>query len=106
MEIAYPVTLGVVFVFLLLAVVPPRLPLVVRLGLQVGLGLVIYFGLHSAEFALPNGDELPMSSLFGGHGGVGGFNKYSMGFVCTILGVVASLAMALIGKLAGGKKED
>jgi hypothetical protein len=106
MEIPFPVTLGVLAVFLLVAIVPPRLPLVARLAIQVIAGAGIYFGLSEAEFVLPMADSLPMSSLFGGDGGGGQFNKFAMGFVAPLLGVVFSVVVAILRKLFGKKAED
>ena len=106
MTFPYPVTLGVLLIYILIAIVPPRLPLVARLGIQIGLGLGIYFGFKEAEFMLPNGDNLPMSSLFGGDGGMGSFNKYALGVLGTVIGLLVSVIVAVVRKLTGGKGEE
>jgi len=106
MEFPFPVTLGVLAVFLLVAVVPPRLPLIARLVIQIIVGAGIYFGLGEKEFALPMADSLPMSTLYGGDGGGGQFNKFALGFLATLLGVAFSVVVAVIRKLFGKKTED
>lgn len=106
MELPFPVTLGVLAVFLLVAVVPPRLPLIARLVIQIIAGAGIYFGMGETEFVLPMADSLPMSSLYGGDGGGGQFNKLAMGFVAPLLGIILSLVVATLRKLLGKKAED
>jgi hypothetical protein len=105
MTFGVPVTLGVLLLFVLVAIVPPRLPLIVRLLIQIVAGLGIYFGLRDAEFTLPMADSLPMSSLFGGDGGMGEFNKYAMGVVAPVLGILFSLIVAGIRKVTRKSEE-
>ena len=95
----YPVTLLVVAIFLLIAVIPPRLPLIVRLILQVAGGLFLYFMLSEAEFMMPMADSMKMSSLFGGDVGTGEFNKYALGVLGPVLGIALSLVVAGVRKL-------
>lgn len=106
MEFPVPVTLGVLAVFLLVAIVPPRLPLIARLVIQIVAGAGIYFGLSEAEFVLPMADSLPMSTLFGGDAGGGQFNKFAMGFVAPLLGIVLSVVVAAIRKIIGKMAKD
>jgi hypothetical protein len=105
MEIAYPITLGVLLVFLLIAVLPPKLPLAIRLVLQALLGAIIYFKFHDASFGLPDPDNLPISELFGGWVEEGHFNKLSVGVVFFVLGAVLSVVVAAV-RFALRKKAD
>jgi len=73
----------------------PSFPTVVRYLLVLGLLILgangIYQGLDTSMFNLPNGDNLAISALFGGSGGVAGFNKLSMGVICGALGILSLL---------------
>ena len=91
----------VLIVVLLVSIVPPRLPLLARIALHIVIGLILYFGMGSWQFSLPNGDNLPMSGLYGGRGYpfMPAFNKLSLGFLCPLLGIVLSLIVAGIRKL-------
>ena len=105
-EFPYPVTIAVFTLFLLIALVPPRLPLWARLLIQVVLGLGIYFGFKEKEFMMPMADSLPMSSLYGGDGGMGAFNKLALGFLAPVLGVVFSLVVGAVRALISRKSAD
>lgn len=85
----------------------PKVPWYVKVGAQILLGLVIYFGFKETEFVLPMGDSLPMSSLFGGDAfDIGnGWNKYAFGILGTVLGLVATLVATVLYKLLGKKSE-
>lgn len=99
-------TFGTLAVFLIVAVIP-KLPWWAKLLIQVAIGLLIYFPLKAQEFPLPMADSLPMSSIFGGDAfDIGGFQKYSMGFLATVLGVVMTLVVTAIQALVGKKKES
>lgn len=86
--------------------VVPKLPWYVKVILQLVLGVVIYFGFPEAMFDLPAGDKLPISSLFGGspEWAGEGFNKYSMGFLGTVLGLVATAVATGAYAVFGTKK--
>lgn len=98
MEFPPAVTLGTLFVFLLVAFVPPRVPLWARLLVQAVLAAFIYLHYSDAMFALPDGDTLPISDLSGGSP-VGGFAPLSMGFIAFALGALVSLLVAGIKRL-------
>jgi len=102
------VTVIVLIVFLLVALVPPRLPLAARIGIQVLGGLVLYFGFSEAMFGLPNGDNLPLSDLYGGRGGAENppFNKLALGVVGPVLGVLLSFVVAGIRKILNKGQGD
>lgn len=104
MNLSPPITVVVLLAFLLVGLLP-KVPAVAKVALQVLIGLGIYFGMSEAMFALPYGDNLPISDLFGGSGGQPGFNKLSMGFLCTVLGLVFTGIGTLINFILF-KKED
>lgn len=92
--------LGIYFVVAFL----PKVPWYAKIVLQLILGAVLYFAFADTMFDLPMGDSLPISSVFGGSPsfGDGQFNKYAMGVLGTVLGllmtVVATVIYALLGK--------
>jgi len=97
------ITVGVLVLYVVIGLIW-KIPLIARLVLQIGLGATIYFVFGQALFALPNGDNLPMSDLYGGADGPG-FNKYALGFLGTVVGILFSLIGTGIGKLVG-KRDD
>lgn len=88
----------------------PKVPWYAKVLIQVVIGAVIYFGFSETMFDLPAGDSLPISSLFGGSSewSGGGFNKYAMGVLGTVLGLIMTLvATVLYGLLGiGGSTKD
>ena len=79
----------------------PKVPWFAKIFLQIALGCIIYFVFSETMFDLPMGDSLPISSLFGGDGGMGDFNKLSMGVVGTVLGLVGTLIATGLYKMLG-----
>lgn len=102
MELPFPVTLLVLLAFIVVGFIP-KIPLLGRIGIQIVAGLAIYFGMKEAMFALPMPDTLPMSELYGGDGGMGEFNKYALGVIAPVLGIIFSLIAAVIFKLMSKK---
>jgi hypothetical protein len=98
----------VLLIVVLVSIVPPRLPLAARIGIHVVIGLVIYFGMGKVQFALPNGDNLPLSGLYGGRGFpfMPAFNKLALGFIAPVLGIVLSLIVAGIRKVVSKGDSD
>jgi len=88
----------------------PKVPWYVKVVLQLVLGGVIYFAFTETMFDLPMGDSLPISSIFGGSPQWGDdpapFNKYAMGVVGTVLGLIATGFATLIYSIFGKKKEE
>lgn len=88
----------------------PKVPWYVKVLLQVIIGAVIYYGFPETMFDLPAGDKLPISSLFGGspEWTGEGFNKYAMGIIGTVLGlvmtVIATVLYAFLG--VGGSTQE
>lgn len=105
MELPYPVTLMVLIAFVVVGFIP-KIPLLGRIAIQVVAGLAIYFGMKEAMFGLPNPDRLPMSELYGGDGGMGEFNKYALGVIAPVLGIICSLIAAVIFKLLAKKDAE
>lgn len=99
----FPVTLLVLLFFIAVAVVP-RLPLIARIVITLGAGLGIYFGMREATFALWKGAKI--SELFGGDAGMGEFNKFALGFIATVLGLIVTLIAAVVRKLLSKGKEE
>ncbi len=104
-------TVVCVLVMLGIAFLPPKIPTVLRnILLQVAFGTFIYFAMGEATFNLPNGDKLPMSGLAGGYmmvdPSISLFNKLSLGFLGTVLGVVLSILVGLVRFLINRKKGD
>lgn len=104
MSFGYPITLLALLLFCIPAVLP-KIPVPVKIAIQAVMGLGVYFGLKDAMFALPMGDSLPMSELFGGDGGMGSFNKYALGVIGPVLGIIVTVIAAVIGKLLFKKEE-
>ena len=102
MSISATVTVLVLLAFIVVGLIP-KVPAVAKVVIQVCAGIGIYFGLSDAMFALPYGDDLPISDLFGGSAGQPGFNKMSMGVVCTGLGLVFTAIATGIGALLAKK---
>ena len=96
------IALGVFFVIAFL----PKVPWFAKIFLQLALGGIIYFVFSETMFDLPMGDSLPISSLFGGDGGMGEFNKLSMGVVGTVLGMLGTLVATILYKLLGKNSAD
>ncbi len=93
--------LGLFFVIAFL----PKVPWYIKVVVQVVIGAIIYFGFPEAMFDLPMGDQLPISSLFGGNPewNETSFNKYAMGFLATVLGLLGT-ALATVVTAVFGKK--
>ena len=100
--------LGLFFVVALL----PKVPWYVKIVVQLIIGAVVYFVFSDTMFDLPMGDSFPSSSIFGGApseemGGDGSFNKYALGVLGTVLGIVGTFLMtgayALFGKKSDGE---
>ena len=104
MSISVPVTIAVLIGMIVLGL-HPKIPVWAKILVQVILAVGIYVGLSDAMFALPYGDSLPISDMFGGSGGQPGFNKMSMGVVSGVLGILASLLAFAIGKVLAGRSE-
>lgn len=90
-----------------IAFLPPKIPTLLRnIMIQVAFGVFIYFALFGAQFNLPAG--LPMSGLFGGYimadPSVPLFNKYAMGFLGTVVGIVFSILVAIVRFVIARKK--
>lgn len=105
MEYGAPVTLGILAVFIVIAFIP-KIPLIGRILIQLILGVIIYKTKSEAMFALPYPDSLPISELFGGDMGTGDFNKYALGVLGPVIGIVFSLIAAVIFKLMARKDAD
>ena len=103
MEHSPAVLLSILGVYIVIGLVW-KIPLPARIGIQVVMGVILYTALGAHTFELPNSDNLPMSELYGGAPS-GGFNKFALGFLGTVIGILASIAGAVLGKLLG-KKED
>jgi hypothetical protein len=104
MSISATVTILVLLAFIIVGLVP-KLPAFAKVLIQVCAGVGIYFGLSDAMFGLPYSDNLPISDLFGGSGGQEGFNKLSMGVVCTGVGLLFTLLGTGIAALLRKKAE-
>lgn len=99
------ITIVTLAVFVLIGFLP-KVPAWAKLLIQVAIGLIIYFPLKAQEFPLPMADSLPMSSIFGGDAfDIGGFQRYSMGFIGTVLGVLSTAIGTVIGLIVSKKKE-
>lgn len=88
------------------------LPVPARIGIQLVLAAIIYFGFGETEFPLPMGDTLPISGLMGGYLSpsftgmeTGMHNTLSMGVIGFVLGLISSIIGGIVGKLTGGKGE-
>jgi hypothetical protein len=97
------VVLGLYFIIAFL----PKVPWYAKLVLQIILGAVIYMGFPEAEFVLPMGDSLPFSSLLGGNPEWMGlpFNKYAMGVLGTVLGILGTVFATILYAIFGKKSE-
>lgn len=103
-------TFGTLILFVVTAFLP-KIPWWAKILIQLGMGALIYFMFTETEFALPMGDTLPLSSLFGGNVAKAwgdpeaGFAYLSMGFLGTVIGVLATLAATAVGAILK-KKSD
>ena len=109
LELPVNVTIFTLLVMIGIAFLPPKLPTVLRnIMIQVAFGGFIYFTLFGAQFNLPAG--LPMSGLFGGYimvdPSISLFNKLSLGFIATMLGVVFSILVGIVRFVLNRKKGD
>ncbi|MBN9419387.1 MAG: hypothetical protein J0I12_28290 [Candidatus Eremiobacteraeota bacterium] len=100
-------TLLCLFVMIGFAFLPPKIPTVLRnIFLQVAFGFVIYFAMGEANFTLPNG--LPMSGLAGGYmmadPAIPVFNKYALGLLAPVLGIVFSILVGIVRFVLARKK--
>ena len=98
MSVSAPITVAILVAMIILGLLP-KIPVWIKIPLQLIVGAGIYIGMSDAMFALPYGDNLPISDLFGGNGGEPGFNKLSMGVVSGGLGTLSSLLGFAIWKL-------
>ena len=98
MSVSAPITVAILIAMIVFGLLP-KIPVWVKIPLQLIVGAGIYMGMGEAMFALPYGDNLPMSDLYGGSGGELGFNKLSMGVVSAGIGTVFSLLGFAIWKL-------
>ena len=105
MDLSPGITIGVLIAMIVIGLVP-RVPFIAKVALQLIIGAVIYHKFSDAMFNLPNGDNMKISSLMGGNGGLPEFNKLSMGVVSTAIGVIFSVIGAIVAKVLGGKKDD
>ena len=96
-------TIATVLGFVVIGLIP-MIPVVVRYVVVLIAALGIYFGMDSAFFNLPNGDNLAISALTGGSGGTGHFNHLSMGFVGGVLGLIFATIGAVLQKVLGKKE--
>lgn len=99
MDIPPPDTIKFVLLFIGLGLLP-SFPTAVRYLVALGMVILgansVYSGLSNAMFNLPNGDNLAISALFGGSGGMATFNKLSMGVVCGALGTLSLIFGAVV----------
>ncbi len=84
------VTVGVLLLAVIIGLIP-QIPLPVKLVLQLVIAAIIYFGFSEATFPLPVSETATLTELFGGDGGMGGFNKASMGVLYAAVGFLFSL---------------
>ena len=102
-----PYTISVLVLFIVIGLLP-KIPLWAKILIQLIVGAAIYFLGKNYLFGLPYADDLPMSDLYGGPDEDGRFNKYSLGILGTVVGVVFSLIgsgfWALVGRFT--KKEE
>ncbi len=104
-------TVVCVLVMIAIAFLPPKIPTVLRnIFLQMAFGFFIYFAMGEATFNLPNADKLPMSGLAGGYmmadPALPIFNKLSLGFLGTLLGIVISILVGIVRFVINRKKGD
>lgn len=102
MDIPPAGTIATLIFFVVIGLIPV-IPIAVRYGLVIVAALAIYFGLDAAMFNLPNGDNLAISALFGGTGGMGKFNKLSMGVVGAVIGILFTTIGAVLQKVLSKK---
>ncbi len=93
------VTLGVLAVFIVIGLIP-QIPFPAKLGLQLVLALVIYFGPPSEHYF-----ELGEQMFKGGQAVTGKFNFLSMALIAFVLGVVSSVVGIIPARLLA-KKAD
>jgi hypothetical protein len=105
MEYPYPATLGILLVFFLVAFLPPRMHVGIRLLIQAMLGLIVYFGMKDVMFALPFPDQLPISDLMNGPQD-GKFNTLSFGFLAFVLSALMSLFVAGVRKFISSRRKE
>ena len=109
LELPVNITILTLLVMIGIAFLPPKLPTVLRnIMLQLAFGGFIYFTFATSQFNLPAG--LPMSGLFGGYimidPSISLFNKLSMGFIATLLGVIFSILVGIVRFIISRKKGD
>lgn len=94
--------LGLYFVIAFL----PKVPWYVKVGLQLIIGAVIYFGFPETEFSFP--DDFVFQSLIGGNPEWLGesFNKLAMGVVGTAFGLICTVVATIIYAIFGKKTES
>ena len=103
MDIPPTGTVATLVFFVVIGLIPV-IPVVARYVIVLVAALGIYFGLDSAFFNLPNGDNLAISALMGGSGGTGSFNKLSMGVVGGVLGLIFTTVGAVLQKVLAKKE--
>lgn len=81
----------------------PKVPWFAKIGIQIVLGLGIYFGLKETEFMLPK-----VGSMYGGNAFdvMDGVAWLSMGVLGTVLGIIATIIATILYKLFGKKSKD
>lgn len=104
-------TVFVLIMMIGIAFLPPKIPTLLRnILLQFSFAFFLYFAMGDVTFDLPNGDKLPMSGLAGGYMMVGEgiplFNKYALGFLGLVIGVVFSVLVGIVRFIISRKKGD
>lgn len=81
----------------------PKVPWFAKMGIQIVLGLGIYFGLKETEFMLPK-----VGSMYGGNAFdvMEGVAWLSMGVLGTGLGLIATLVATILYKVFGKSSDD
>jgi hypothetical protein len=105
-------TIGTLAVFIVVGLLP-KVPWWAKLLIQLIVGAVIYFAMAETPFPLPNPDTNPIGAeLYGGNiakaWGMEDAPKVaflSIGFLGTVLGVLTTGIVTVIGALVGTKKE-
>lgn len=105
MEYSVPITMMVLGTFVLIGILP-KVPVWAKILLQLGLGGFIYKFKSDAMFLLPMASTLPMSELFGGDMGTGSFNKYALGVLGPVIGILISVIFAVVAKLLSKKESE
>lgn len=105
-DLSPAVTFSVLAVMVIIGLLPNKVPIWLKLIVQIGVGLGIYFGMSASTFNIA--EDAKISMLFGGQGGIPdtpAFNPLSMGFVSGVLGVVSSVIGFGIWKLVGRRSK-